>query len=190
MEQKRSTRLVLRTSDLTVNSTTSIGQCDQYRQNFTWFNINLRNLLGDLYNQYDYFNISLVSMSSSAAAASLQGNIDDKTDYVEISGLPFVNQTYDQPTQNNHTSATLTIYQIPTSAIAATQQYNNSQINVLTFGKSQDLCNINIALLRVLDNKKPTTLTIPNPQFAFIFIITGVDRSDNPYRINHSMKIN
>ena len=39
MEQKRSTRLVLKTSDLTVNSTTNIGQCDQYRQNFTWFNI-------------------------------------------------------------------------------------------------------------------------------------------------------
>lgn len=188
MEQKRSTRLVLRTSDLTANSTTAIGQCDQYRQNFTWFNINLRNLLGDLYEQYDYFNISLVSMSSSAASATLQGNIDDKTVYVEMSGLPFVNQTYDQPSQNNHTSATLTIYQIPTTAIASTQQYNNSQINVLTFGKSQDLCNINIALLRVLDNKKPTTLTIANPQFAFIFIITGVDKSYNPDKINYLMK--
>jgi hypothetical protein len=57
MEQKRSIRLVLKTSDLTANSTTTIGQCDQFRTSFTWFNINLRNLLGDLYNQYDYFNL-------------------------------------------------------------------------------------------------------------------------------------
>ena len=59
MEQKRSARLVLKTSDLTANSTTNNGSCDQYRTSFTWFNINLRMLLGDMYNQYDYFNITL-----------------------------------------------------------------------------------------------------------------------------------
>ena len=52
MEQKRSTRLVLKTSDLTANTTTNIGSCDQYRQNFTWFNVNLRALLGYQYDQY------------------------------------------------------------------------------------------------------------------------------------------
>lgn len=190
MEQKRSTRLVLKTSDLTVNSTTNIGFCDQYRQNFTWFNINLRALLGDLYDQYDYFNISLVSMSCSAASAASQGNVDDKTVFVEIAGLPFINQTYNQPTRNNGSTATLTIFQIPTTAITSTQQYNNSTINVLTFGKNQELCNINISLLRVLDDTRPTSLTIANPQFVFIFVITGVDRSFNPDRINHLMKIN
>ena len=189
MEQKRSTRLVLKTSDLTVNSTTNIGQCDQYRQTFTWFNINLRALLGDLYDQYDYFNISLVSMSCSAASATLQGGIDDKTVYVEISGLPFINQTYSQPSRNNETSATLTIFQIPTTAIPSTQQYNNSTVNVLTFNKNQDLCNINIALLRILDGIKPTTLTIANPQFVFIFVITGIDKSYNPDRINYLMRL-
>ena len=65
MEEKRSIRLVLKTSDLWVNSTTAIGQCDQFRTTFTWFNINLRILMGDLYEQYDYFNLSLISVSSS-----------------------------------------------------------------------------------------------------------------------------
>jgi len=190
MEQKRSSRLVLKTSDLTVNSTTNNGSCDQYRQNFTWFNINLRALLGDQYDQYDYFNISLVSMSCSAASAASQGNVDDKTVYVKMSGLPFINQTYNQPTRNNITSATLTIFQIPTTAIATTQQYNNSTVNVLTFGKNQELCNLNIFLTRVLDDTRPTSLTIANPQFVFIFTIIGVDKSFNPDKISYLMKIN
>ena len=188
MEQKRSTRLVLKTSDLTANSTTNIGSCDQYRQNFTWFNINLRALLGDLYDQYDYFNISLVSMTCSSATAANQGNVEDKNSYVKISGLPFINQTYNQPTGNNITSATLTLFQIPTTAVPATQYYNNSTVNVLTFGKNQELCNINIFLTRVSDDTRPA-ITVANPQFVFIFTIIGVDKSYNPDRINYSMKI-
>ena len=190
MEQKRSTRLVLKTSDLTANSTTSIGFCDQYRQNFTWFNINLRTLLGDQYDQYDYFNMSLVSMSCSAASATNQGNVDDKPVYVKLSGLPFINQTYDQKRGNNGSTANLTIFQIPTSAIPSTQQYNNSTINVLTFNKNQEQCNLNISLFRILDDTSPTSLTIANPQFTFIFVITGVDKSYNPDKINYLMKIN
>ena len=189
MEQKRSTRLVLKTSDLTNGSTTNIGSCDTLRQNFTWFNINLRSLLGDLYNQYDYFNILLISVSSSLiTTAATQGTADDRLVYVKISGLPFINQSYSQPTGNNITSI-LTIYSIPTGATTGTQQYNNVS-NVMTFGKSQDLCNLNISLLRILDDTRPTSLTIANPQFTFIFVITGVDKSYNPDKINYLMKIN
>jgi hypothetical protein len=189
MEQKRSTRLVLKTSDLTVNSTTNIGSCDQYRQNFTWFNINLRALLGDQYDQYDYFNISLVSMScSQASTVGGQGSVDDKTVYVKMSGLPFINQTYNQPTRNNITSSTLTIFQIPSSAIAATQQYNNSTVNVITFGKNQDLCNINIFLTRLIDDAR-SAITTAFPQFVFIFTIIGVDKSYNPDRINYLLRL-
>ena len=190
MEQKRSTRLVLKTSDLTLNSTTNIGFCDQFRQSFTWFNINLRALLGDLYDQYDYFNITLLSVSCSVcSAAAGQGGLDDRLVYIEMNGLPFINQTYNQPTGNNGTAAIVAVYQIPSTAITNTQPYNNTSTNVLTFNKNQDLCNINISLLRVINEAKPT-LTIANPQFAFIFTIIGVDRSDNPDKISYLMKIN
>jgi len=188
MEQKRSTRLILKTSDLTVNSTTNIGSCDQFRQNFTWFNINLRSLLGDLYNQYDYFNLLLISVSCSiCSAAAGQGGSDDRLVYVKMSGLPFVNQTYKQTKGNNISSSILTIYTIPLTAITNTQQYNNVS-NVMTFGKSQDLCNLNISFTRVLDDAKPV-LTTANPQFVFMFTIIGIDKADNPDRINYRMNI-
>ena len=184
MEQKRSARLVLKTSDLTVNSTTNIGQCDQYRQNFTWFNINLRALLGDLYDQYEYFNILLISISGSTASASgTQGVAEDKIVYAKMSGLPFINQTYNQPTGTIISPAIIAVYQIPMTAVSNTQQYNNVS-NVLTFSKDQDLCNINISLFRLLDDTKPS-ITINNPQFTFIFTIIGIDQPDNEYRKNN-----
>ena len=192
MEEKRSTRLVLKTSDLTTNATTNIGQCDQYRQTFTWFNINLRTLLGDQYDQYDYFNMSLVSMSCAQASSTAgQGDVNDKIVYVKMSGLPFINQTYDQKRGNNGSTAILTIFQIPTTASSNTLQYNNSTVNVLTFGKNQELCNINIFLTRLIDDLRATTgITLAYPQFVFIFTITGVDKSYNPDRKNYLMKIN
>ena len=188
MEQKRSTRLVLKTSDLTNGSTTNIGSCDTLRQNFTWFNINLRALLGDLYNQYDYFNLLLISISSSViTAAANQGSADDRLVYVKISGLPFINQSYSQPTGNNITSSILTIYSIPATAVTGNQLYNNVS-NVMTFGKSQDLCNISISFTRVLDDTRPN-ITVANPQFVFMFTIIGIDKADNPDRPNYLMKI-
>jgi hypothetical protein len=47
MEQKRSVRLVLRTSDLTFDGITTNGFCDEFGTNFTWYNINLRSLFGN-----------------------------------------------------------------------------------------------------------------------------------------------
>lgn len=189
MEQKRSVRLVLKTSDLTANSTTDIGQCDQYRTTFTWFNINLRNLLGDLYNQYDYFNMSLISLSSSVgSAASGAGSTEDRLVYIKLGGLPFVGQSYNQRTGNPGGLVTIGTYHIPTTAVIGNQYFNNSA-NVCTFNTDQDLCNFTISFFRVVDDTKPA-LTALNPQFAFIFTIIGIDKPDNPDRINHLMKIN
>ena len=53
---QRNACLVLKTSDLIPGKTLTAGVCDTYRQNMIWYNINLRTVLGDLYDKYDYFN--------------------------------------------------------------------------------------------------------------------------------------
>jgi len=190
MEEKRSCRLVLKTSDLTTNASTNIGTCDQFRTSFTWNNINLRMLLGDMYDQYDYFNISLISISSSLTQALAAGaTADDKMVFVKMSGLPFINQTFQQSTGNNGTFAYVSTLSIPLTAVTATQFYNNLG-NVCTFNTDQDLCNINISFFRVLDDTRPAlNAGNINPQFSFIFVITGINKPDNPDRINHLMRI-
>ena len=148
-------------------------------------------MLGDLYYQYDYFNLLLISISNSLiTGAANQGGADDRLLNVKMSGLPFMNQTYNQPSGNNTTTATIAIYNLPTPATGSafhTQQYNNVS-NVLTFSKDQDECSINISFTRVLDDTKPS-ITVAWPQFVFVFTIIGIDKADNPDRINHLMKI-
>jgi hypothetical protein len=190
MEQKRSTRLVLKTSDLTADSTTNIGSCDQYKTTFTWFNINLRALLGDLYYQYDYFNMTLTNLNCSAMGSTVAtGNHDDRILTVKISGLPFINQSYNQPTGNNGIFTTFAAYNLPTAHYGSNDQFYNNGSNVMTFRKDQDQCNITISFFRVVDDVPPA-LTSTFPNFIFIFAITGIDKADNPDRINYLMKIN
>ena len=124
MEQKRSVRLVLKTSDLDYD-----GYGDEFGTAFTWTNINLRSLLGDLYNQYYYFNISLVSVSLSRcnaldAASATDDDYENRNVLIKISGLPFINQTYDTLRKNNGTYATGAPLNIPTTAITTNQFYN------------------------------------------------------------------
>ena len=198
MEQKRSVRLVLKTSNLVYNAVSNVGTCDEFGTDFTWYNINLRLLLGDLYNQYDYFNLSLISIScslcyaidTSATNTTLDTDKENKNVMVKMSGLPFINQTYNQPTGNNSGSVVLAGYSIPITATTANQFYNNAS-NVCTFNKDQDVCNINITFSRILDDTKPVLdADTENPQFVFIFAITGIDKADNPDRPNYLMKIN
>jgi hypothetical protein len=187
MELKRSCRLVLKTSDLTANASTNIGTCDQYRTTFTWNNINLRMLLGDMYDQYDYFNILLTLASSTLSnAAAGAGTAEDRQVYVKMSGLPFINQCYNQATGNNGIFTTITTLSISTGT-ATSQQYYNNTANVCTFNKDQDQCNITISFFRVSDDTKPI-LTASWPQFAFFFSIVGIDKPDNPDKPDHLMR--
>ena len=194
MEQKRSVRLVLRTSDLSFDGASTYGFCDEFGTDFTWNNINLRMLLGDLYYQYDFFNMCLISVSL-ARCNALDPQTADDNDYenrnvqIKMSGLPFINQTYSQTTRNNTGVATIGVLNIPTTAITTNQFYNNTS-NVITFNKDQDLCTINISFYRILDDEKPALdADTENPNFVFIFTMIGIDKADNPDRINHSMKI-
>ena len=67
--------LTLKTSDINLSDTqanyynidvfTSTGSITNSKKTFTWYNVNLKNLLGEWYNNYDAFNICLVAISQS-----------------------------------------------------------------------------------------------------------------------------
>ena len=188
MELKRSCRLVLKSTDLSLGTTTNIGTMDGFRTTFTWSNLNLRMLMGDMYNQYDYFNLCLNCVATSqASAAAGAGVAEDRLVYIKISGLPFINQTYQQSTGNNGVFSNIGVYQIPMTAITNYLLYTNPA-NVNTFNKDQDQANITISLFRVFDDTKPA-LTANFPHFAFFFTIVGIDKPDNPDKPDNLMKL-
>lgn len=171
--------LYLKSSDLSTtenaNGLASVGNTV-----LTWNNINLRSLLGDMYDEYETFNLSLTSISSSKTPAALGasfGNSDINnlllTLYVE--GLPFINNTYDVIKRGNTGRAVLGVFTYPaTNATVAIRVYNQS--GTLTFGKSQEQCSITLTFKRVSDDGTPeTTDAFPNTNFTFL--INGIRKA-------------
>jgi hypothetical protein len=180
--------LVLRTSDLTVNSTTQVGICDQYRTNFTWSNINLRSLLGSMYDTYDKFNICLNTIATAQmTSGSIPGTTpDDRIVQIYLSGLPFLNQTYDVVRGGNTPNTVIATFTFPNATGSSTQYFYSS--NIATFDKRQDEANIQIFYNRVktdaLANVPPTYIISTGasfPDMIFIFDIFGIPKVDHNY---------
>jgi len=166
--------------DLT--NTTQAGTCDKYRTKMTWTNINLRTVLGDIYDNYDNFNLSLTNINS-AVPFGVSPNNDNQILQLRMTGLPFKNNSYDQNSGHNIQSCIINTITFGNSA-----QNTNYYDNMTTFSKNQDLCNITLEYLRIDDGSSPSVIsslpyltpavTIPYPNCSFQFDIYGVDKKD------------
>ena len=177
MSDKQHAQLVLRGCDLLVANSTA-GSVSTGNLNFTWTNINLRTVLGPLYDKYDEFYLTLKYIATGANPKSFL-TADNCNLLLNISGLPFLNQTYNQPRNCNGTTAIVGAYLFPTAINNASSQCFYSS-NYLIFGKNQELVNINIYYTRVVDCAVPV-YDAQNCTYAppvFILDIFGIDKEE------------
>ena len=168
--------LVLKTNVLPTNGTTnSYGTGNTTLSSFTWTNINLRTLLGDMFDKYDRFLLLLQNISQSLAAAISSG--DDRCILINMSGLSFVNSTYNQKLQSNSGALIVCPYIFVSSNVQC-QIYNNFAVS--TFIKQNDIVNISVNYTRIKDDVAPTTTC---PHMTFIFNIVGLEE----YRVKDVM---
>ena len=165
--------LVLKTSDLADNATNQYGTINQYKTAYTWNNINLRTVLGDLYDKFDTFNLCLNTVVSSTGDANLGAATDDRTVIIKMSGLPFINQTYSVKQGCNTNVCALCSFTFFRSS-TATQYFNSS--NCYTFGKSANMVNLTIQYGTILADKIPAT-AVAFPHMVYLFDIVGVEPS-------------
>jgi hypothetical protein len=133
-----------------------------------------------MYDEYETFNISLTSIGSSKTPAALGaafGNSDANNLFLSlyIEGLPFIHNSYDVVKQGNTGRAVLGIFTYPaTNATTSLRVFNQS--GTLTFGKSQEMCNLTLIFKRVSDDGTPeTTDAFPNTNFTFL--INGIRKA-------------
>lgn len=157
MSTLRHASLVLKTSDFAVNTLNSFGFCDSVKARITWNNINLRSLLGDMYDAYDSFNLCLNTIATTKAGVIDASNQDL---YVRISGLPWSNQCYNVKNGSNGSSTILGAFNYLSGASQVQYYYSNS---IATFSKNQDICNITIEFVRISDD----ILGAPSGQVAY-----------------------
>lgn len=189
MNNQLSSTLILQTADLTNNSTTNVGTCDANNTSWTWSNINLRTLLGDMYDLYDRFALVPVRVHSGNTGTNTGFGATeyDRVVTINISGLPFTNNVYDTAlkTNNNH----ITFQTLHINNTAST----NSSVNggsILTFTKNQELVNLNIYYKRVtkngLNNYDIVSGTAAYPDVVFIFNIYGIEKKERVTDLNSS----
>jgi hypothetical protein len=171
MTELRNASLVLKGSDLTAGSYTQYGYMDANRTTMTWNNINLRTLLGDMYDQYDYFNLCLNTIATAQAGAIDTVDKNNLNLYLKISGLPWSNQTYNVKNGSNNSSTVMGTFYFTSNSAISQYYYSN---NIATFGKNQDICNITIEFIRISDDAKPNPATSAFPICIFIFDIIGI----------------
>ena len=168
--------LVLKTNVLPTNGTTNaFGSGNSTLSSFTWTNINLRTLLGDMFDKYDRYLLLLQNISHAIAGAMT--TTENKAVLINMSGLSFVNSTYNQKLQSNSGALIVCPFIFIASAIQS-QLYNN--LPVSTFIKQNDIVNISINYTKIKDDAAPTGTM---PHMCFIFNIVGLEE----YRVKDVM---
>ena len=171
--------LVLKTSILPMDGpNNAYGTSNSTNTIFTWTNINLRTLLGDMFDKYDRYLLLLQSIST-AVAGTIGADNDDRCCIINMSGLSFVNSTYSQKLQSN--SGYLAVVPI-TFKSSDYILYNYQNFSVSTFIKQNDIVNISINYTKIKTDAAVSTVNA-FPHVVFYFNIVGLEE----YRVKDFM---
>lgn len=151
------------TSRTTTDVSNPIGGWSNGRKEF-WFNVKLRNLLGDAYDKYDTFLISLVhEWIVNSATLNVGRGLQ-----LQMGGLQWINSSYDQALQANNYWATLPTALIGAGASATGNAIYDNQSACYVFKKSSAQETIYFRYLDVKTNATPANVTLlPNAQLIF-----------------------
>jgi hypothetical protein len=177
--EKETVTFVLRTTDINSSNTVTdyfnativnnIGKIAQNRTSLTWYNVNLKSILGSMYDKYEKFNIYLNFIAGSSTGTTDETTLNYRLFQVNVSGLPFIN--------NN--SVIMTIADVPYTADTPWRHTTLNQIP-FTINKTP-MTTINIDLLTVVDNLYyvPTVNTEMIGQTLYSFSIVGINEYIN-----------
>lgn len=141
--------------------TNSIGYLDTYRDEMTFKNVNIRQIIGpELFEKYDMFNICLIHTIYSANTFGT--NAIDKLIRIEMKGLPWVNNTYSTNLNYNGEYSVIGSMKLGTTA---TNQ-NFSYANIATFRKCENI-DLTIRFIRYDGVYATTTNLFPKIEMYF-----------------------
>jgi hypothetical protein len=168
--------LVLKHSDIST-STTSItassnnGSWSNGKQSTTW-RLNMRNLLGNkMYDENDMFILRLNQFSYASANFPLSAK--DQQNIITLSGLNFINSTYNVSTGNKSSQHQMLLTNMSTAG--AVENYSPN-IAMCNFGKSQDNIELTIELIRTIDNLPAQYGAVQFPHCVYSFDIYPVKK--------------
>lgn len=173
MEIYRPASLFLSTSQISTTASTAtvanaVGGWNNARQTF-YFNVKMRQLLGDLWDKYETFVISLIAINSFPEASMTNAVMAN----FNIGGLNWRNSSYNQSTQANGYYAPLTSMHLTPAAHAELTYGLNAC--TLTFTKGDADVRLEFEVRNALTNALAVPTANYLPTFTFLFEISPVE---------------
>ena len=161
---------VLRTVDATNNNASY--------SSWTWSSVDLRSILGTLWDNYDYFNIALVSAVSSVVATTpTYATNDHKIGMINMSGLRWTS-SYDTGTKTNTNVVSIGFINFTGLTTSVPISIQNNTLSYNTFTKGNPVVNITIFYTKILDGLANVTATNVFPQMNFLFRIVPIKKDE------------
>lgn len=168
--QNEQVNFTLSTLILTTGSTTSFGTCNANRTIFTFTNINMRNILGTLFDKYEKFNLIVKTIGFSNSAEPSSGV--NRRMWWEIEGLQFINTL--QVTTGYKQGNAFTPVFLYNTINRTDNQYEDPPMSVTTFRKPESE-NVNLSFYVWSSNSGGELMTVgPIGQQTFTFSVVGV----------------
>jgi hypothetical protein len=161
-------------TSLTIGSypvSNSIGTINAGKTEYTWYSVDLSQVLGDQYNKFEYFNLVLrcVQYGTGVGAFNLI-NVNEKQVSIVASGPSWVNSSYDVGKRRSTAEATIGAINVPNS-----QSYTVFFDNCLTTFRKTPTFDFTIKLI-TLKGTPPDFVTSASmfPYMTFYFDIIPV----------------
>lgn len=138
---------------------------DANKTDMTWTNIDLRQVLGHIYDMYDIFKIDLVNVTQKNIGTFTDN--DNSVVILNMTGLPYENCSYDYTTKTNSNTCVIGYLKFLSG-----YGFSPNTQNGFLFRKQNGLHTIRINYTRVVDNVAPAGKTYAD--VAFHFCIYGV----------------
>ena len=168
--QNEQANFTLSTRILSAGSTNAFGTMNATMTNFTFTNVNMRRIIGTLWDKYNKFNLICASYGTGSVATSLSGN--QRLQWFQVSGLQFINTLSALNNMLERGYATTPIFNPASSSTADAESFSNP-IGATTFRKPEsETADLNFQLWSI--NNNSTVLNAQMNHFTLSFIVVGV----------------
>lgn len=159
---------VLETANLILRGVTA-NITETNNQGFTWNNIDLREVLGDMYDKYSLFKLTFINVEFNTLGTF--ASFDDGLLFLNITGLEWDYSSYDFAPQSNLQTARVAILFFVDGTQTCQPPYTTMG---LTFRKDKPFCNIRLNYTKTTDGVSLSNKSFTTVQ-AFRFVITPIE---------------
>jgi hypothetical protein len=168
--QNEQANFTLSTRILSAGATNAFGTMNSTMTTFTFTNVNMRRIIGTLWDKYDKFNLICASYGTGSVATSLTGN--QRLQWFQISGLQFINTLSALNNMLERGYATTPIFNPQNASTADAESFSNP-IGATTFRKPESE-NVDLSFQLWSQNINGTVLNSQMNHFTLSFIVVGV----------------